>query len=229
MKPFKIRCSSIGHIMAKPKSGASLSVGAMTYCDNWIKTRLFNDRTIMINSPCIAKGNIMEDNSIDFIAQQLGYGFLIKNDEEFEDEYKTGTPDILPRGERIVIDVKNSWDWKTFPLLEDELPNELYRWQVMGYMSLTGCTSAKVIYTLMDTPQYLIEKAARSYCFNQGYDELDPDVYAEFERNMTYPDVPDRYKIKQFVVERNEEDIERIDHVVNDCRKYIDEKIKDYK
>lgn len=229
MKQFKIRCSSIGKIMTEPKKGMALSVGAMSYCDAWIKTQIFNDRRNLYQSPFIAKGNIMEDNSIDFIAERLGYGFLLKNEQYFEDKTKTGTPDIIPVGNDDIVDVKNSWDWQTFPLMADKLPEINYYWQGQGYLDLAKRGHFKVVYVLMDTPQHLIERAARSYCYNNGYEELDIDIYNEFERNMTYDDIPPEYRIKVFEFDKSKEDIQRIDYTVNECRKYIRNRIKELK
>lgn len=171
MKEFKIRCSAIGQIVKKPKTkGALLSDTAKTYCDHWIKEQIFN-RKYSFSNKYTEKGLIVEDNSIDLIADVLGYGFLIKNEQYYENDYLTGTPDILPPNYNVVIDAKNSWDWQTFPYTEKECPNSDYEWQVLGYMDLTNRDFAKIAYTLLDTPDYLIEREAKRYCYNNGYDE----------------------------------------------------------
>ena len=159
----------------------------------------------------------MEDNSIDFIAENLKLGMLIQNTQFFENDFLTGTPDIIIPD--FVFDVKNPWDFSTFPLLETEIPNTDYYWQGQGYMWLTGRKKYKLIYVLSDTPLHLIRKEAYYYCMDNGYDELDDDVYQDFVNKMTYPDVPDHLKIKIFEFERNDEDIERIKERVLVCRK----------
>ena len=41
MNEFKIRCSAINSIMAKPTGKRIISVGAQTYCDKWYKEKIF--------------------------------------------------------------------------------------------------------------------------------------------------------------------------------------------
>ena len=117
MKEFKIRCSQIGKIIGTGK-GNPLTKTAMSYCKTWLKEQLYC-RRYEFRSKYTDKGHIVEDESIDFIGDQLGLGFLIKNDKQFENDYFTGEPDIIPPNIDLVIDAKNSWSWESFPILEE--------------------------------------------------------------------------------------------------------------
>ena len=219
MKEFKIRASQIGKIMTNPISKSeTLSKTTISYLQEWLKEQLYG-RKKEFQSKYTDKGNIMEDNSIDFIAEQLEYGFLVKNEQHFENDYMTGTPDLILKD--LIIDVKNSWDCFTFPLFDTEIPNKDYYWQLQGYMSLTGKNHAKLIYVLSDTPENLIEREAYYYCKNNGYDELDADIYDQFIEKMTYNGISAMLKYKVFDVERNQEDIDKIKKRVVDCKEYI--------
>lgn len=225
---FKIRCSQIGNIMTEPKSKIAkekgyLSETAKTYCDLWIKEHLFN-RKYEFSSKYTQKGNIVEDNSIDFIADQLGIGFAIKNEKFFENDFLTGTPDIILSD--LVIDAKNSWSWDTFPILYDFIPNTDYYWQGQGYMDLTKRMNYKIVYVLSDTPINLIEKEAYKYSIDNGYGAYDEDILSSFIKKMTYPDIPNDIKIKAFEFKYNKEDVDRIYRQVEKCRNYIEHKIK---
>lgn len=220
MKDFKIRCSAISHIMS---ASGKLIEGNKTYCDTWLKEQLYG-RKKEFTSKTTQKGNIVEDNSIDFIADQLDLGFLMKNEIFFEDEYMTGTPDVVIKN--LIIDAKNSWDCFTFPLFEKELPNMAYYWQAQGYMNLTGKSNYKVAYVLSDTPSNLIEREAYWYCKNNGFDDLDMDIYKEFESKMTYPNIPNYLKIKVFDIVRNDDDIQKVKDKVLMCREYIEQRLK---
>ena len=192
METFKIRSSAISGIMTKPKRKDDLiSAGAKTYCKNWYTEKIY-ERTQDVTSKYMDKGNIMEDNSIDFIAKYLNYDRLIKNDEWFENDYMTGTPDVITDNE--IIEVKNSWNCFTFPLLEDNIPTKGYYYQTQGYMHLTGLKKAKLIYTLMDTPEHLIEKEYR---------------------------LEDKYRIKIFEIDYDEDVVNTIIDRVNSCREYL--------
>lgn len=202
------------------RDNPELPEGAKTYCKDWLKGQIYDFRK-EISNKYLDKGNIMEDEAADFIADQLNYGFLIINREEhFSDDYMRGTPDIILKD--VIIDVKNSWSADTFPLFEEVIPNKGYYWQLQGYMSLTGRSKAKLIYCLMDTPLHLIEKEARWDSIRQGYEELEKHVYDKHVQNLTYSNVDNKYKIKVYDIERNDSDIEKIKNRVIECRNYID-------
>lgn len=196
-----------------------LPEGAKTYCKIWLKEQIYN-RGNDFGSKYTEKGNVMEDESIDFIAKMLDYGMLLKNPTSFENEYITGTPDILT-GDGYVFDAKNSWDHETFPMFEPEIPNSDYYWQLQGYMDLTKRNKSKLVYVLSNTPENLIEREARLYCRNYGYEDLDYDIYKKFADRMIYDDIEDKHKIKVFEIERNQSDINFIYDRVKLCRGYI--------
>ena len=232
MKPFKCRSSAIGKITTLPRSkkdreAGLLSKTAQTYVQDWLRGQpeLYN-RKKEFSSKYTYKGNQVEDDSIDFVAEMLDYPFLFKNEEYFENDWIKGTPDVIVSDH--VIDVKNSWNQQTFPLFDTNVSNSDYYWQGQGYMWLTTKSRYKLIYTLMDAPLEQIEKAARMYCY-QNYLDLDlyfDQVYEEHFEQMTYSDVDPKLKIKVFEFERNDSDIELIKKRVEAARVYIDELLK---
>lgn len=197
-----------------------------SYCDLWIKEQIYGRRK-EINTKYMEKGKIQEDVSIDFIADQLEYGFLMKNTEQFEDEYKTGEPDVLPSDDTI-IDAKNSWDFSTFPLFAEDIDPDYYG-QGQVYMDLASRSRYKLAYVLSDTPEHLIKSEASYYLRKNGYGMLEdnPEVLEEFTKRMTYSDIDDKYKIKVFEFEYDRNYIEDLHYRVGLCRKYIKEKTKD--
>ena len=200
------------------RDNPELPTGAKTYCKDWLKGQLLDYQTIFSNK-YTQKGLIMEDESLDFIADNLGFGMLIKNEEYLTNDYIHGTPDV--RLKEMIIDVKNSWDASTFPMFENELPKTDYYWQLQGYMWLDDKPKAKLIYTLMDTPEHLIEREARWYSISQGFEELEQSIYEMFVKNMTYHNIDPKLRIKVYDIERNDSDIEMIKERVIECRKYI--------
>ena len=143
------------------------------------------------------------------VASELGYGSLAKNEESFENDFLTGTPDAIL--EDHIIDVKNSWDCFTFPLFFNNVPNKAYYWQAQGYLALTGLDYYKLIYTLMDTPDELIEKEY----FNSNLD------YDAFAKQYKYSSIDPKYRIKVFEIERADYDIDLIYNRVVECREYL--------
>lgn len=218
MKEFKIRCSAIGQIMPEPKAKKDLlSKSAQTYCQNWLTEQITGQRKEFYSKEML-KGILVEKVAIDFIADQLGFGMLDKNEEWFEDEHMTGTPDVITP--KFIIDNKSPWDAYTMPMFETELPNKDYYWQGQGYMELCKKPLHKVIYTLMDTPDVLVERELRSYCFNNGLDIDDVDM-DEFRQKFRFGHIAPEYRLRQFDVPHDNYAIDKIRERVEQCRMYI--------
>ena len=214
MIEFKQRASSCGLIMGIKGLGKT----GESALKMWLKEQTFNRRK-EFSSKYTQKGNICEDNSIDFIAEMLGFGFLIKNEKYFENDFIKGTPDVILND--LIIDVKNSWDWSTFPFFENEVPNSDYYWQAQCYMELCDIDNYKLIYVLSDTPENIIISEARKYCYQNGIDPEDNDVCDEFIAKMTYSDIEDSKKYKVFDIKRSREDYAKIITRVLEARKYL--------
>lgn len=216
MKKFKIRCSQIGNIMGKKGLGQT----GLSFIDTWAKEQLYN-RKKEFTSKYTMKGNINEDESIDFVSDFLNLGFIVKNGKHFENEFLTGTPDIILPD--LLIDVKNSWDCFTFPFFANKIPNDDYFYQAQGYMELTGINKFKLVYTLTDTPFYLIEHEFKKYCYTNGYELDDTDMLAKFVEKMTYKNIPIEKKIKIFDIEKDTNCINLIKSRVDECQQIINE------
>ncbi len=224
---FKIRCSKISDIMADPTKaeiadGKTLSKGCMTYLDEWIGNLVHESET-ELTSKYLDKGNIMEDDAIDMLADYLDAGMFVKNTEFFENEYTTGTPDV--KTDILIADAKCSWVSKTFPMLKTVLPDKNYDWQVLGYLDITDRKKGIIAYCLLNTPLHLIKSAATSWCYKNGYEGLQQAILDKYIKNMTYDNIPRKYRISTFEVIRNDARIESIHKKVIDCRKYIKQKL----
>ncbi|MDR2148539.1 MAG: hypothetical protein LBE91_19020 [Tannerella sp.] len=216
IKQFKIRCSAIGEIMS---AKGELTQTNKTWLDIWMKEQIYN-RKKEFTSKYTDKGNIMEDHAIDFVAEKLNLGLAFKNDREFENDYLTGTPDLIFPDKNLIIDIKCSWDCFTFPLFGSELPNKDYYYQAQGYMELANIDNYKVAYVLIDTPSSIIEREAWYLSKNSGFDF--EETLEELERKLTYNDVTDPVlKLKTFNVERNRDVVDNIYRKVDKCREYI--------
>mgnify|MGYP001978134333 CR=1 FL=1 len=104
---LKIRCSSIGKIMTNARSKTeTLSKTTISYLEEWTKEQIYSRRK-EIFSKYLDKGNAVEVDSLDFIKTHLNYKQLEKNEESFENDFLTGTPDAIL--DDHIIDVKNSY------------------------------------------------------------------------------------------------------------------------
>jgi hypothetical protein len=193
---FKARASSAGALMVSPRSKTeTLSKTTQTYLQDWAKEQIYGIRK-QIKSKYIDKGLTNEDYAIDQAIKMLDLPFVLKNVESFEDDYFTGTPDIVTDTE--VLDIKCSWDAFTFPLFAEQIPTDDYFYQLQVYMHLTGRKSARLVYVLTDTP---------------------PEM--QWGEIVTYEHVAEKFKIKTFTVDYQPEIIDQLQQRVLAAREYI--------
>ena len=192
--------------------------GMKTYCKEWLKSKIYK-RTKEVTTKYMEKGHFCEEIAIDFLNKRLLTEY-VKNDDMFENDFMTGTPDI---DADCIIDIKNSWDFSTFPLLEEENPKKEYDYQVMGYQKLTGKTDkpGKVAYLLMDAPQHIIQQEAARRAYREGGSW--EDYFSHYHKQLTYGEIDPKYRYKTFDVEYNSDVIEELEHRIEMCRKYIEE------
>lgn len=199
MKTFLARASAANKLLTNPRvKGEVLSETTKIYLKEWAIEQLYGVHK-EIKSKYLDKGNRMEDEAIDKAIQWLDLPFAMKNEESFEDEFFTGTPDLVL--DDMIIDTKCSYDCYTFPLFDSVLPNKDYEIQMQVYMHLTGKRQAKVVYLLLNTP----------------------DDIAPWEQKHDYNDKPSNLRIKSFSVDYDPEVIERLKERVLEARKYINE------
>jgi len=189
MQEFKIRASGAGQVMTNPRTKSELvSKTTLTFVENWLKQQLYGYQQ-EIRSKYIDKGNQLEDLAIDTAIELLNLDFILKNTDTFEDNFFTGTPDLVTEDE--VLDIKCSWDAYTFPLFDDEIPTKDYLYQLQVYMHLTGKEKARLVYVLLDTPETMIYEVKREYghldktlrikTFDVTYD---PEVISELQNRV---------------------------------------------
>ena len=173
------------------------------------------------------KGKLVEEESIMMLSRIDSLTYT-KNDIRFKNEYLTGEPDIIVSkdGSAVkIIDIKSSYDFATLLANIGSPLNSLYRYQVQGYMALTGATEAEVCYCLVNMPQEVInsEKKRLFYALNATTEES-PEYKAQIQRlenNMTFDEIPIQERIVRFQVPRDNELIDKIYKRVLSCRQWL--------
>jgi len=119
-------------------------------CTTYLKEFYANDQE-EIRSKYLDKGISVEDDLIDFAAQQLGYGMAEKNRVRISDEYFDGECDIdFPD---CVVDVKAAWNRKTLHDRVDEGLCVEHEYQLRVYMHLYKKNKGILFTGLMNTPE----------------------------------------------------------------------------
>jgi hypothetical protein len=193
---FKARASASGKLMVNPRSKSeTLSETTKSYVQEWAKEHIYGVKN-EIKSKYLDKGLMLEDTAIDKAIEWLDLPFTIKNEKFFENEYFTGTPDLIVEG--VVYDIKCSWSCFSFPLFENEIPTKDYFYQLQTYMHLTGCKKAVLTYVLLNTPEELT-----------------------YETQHNYDNVSRGFKIKTFEIDYDTEVIEELKNRIINVRDYI--------
>ena len=213
---------TLNELIAKRDAKPELSVGAKTHCKSWLKKQLeIYGRTRDFSNKYTEKGILAEPEAIQIVAKRQGYGTVSKNELSFENEYITGTPDLITTD--WVDDIKNSWDTDTFPLFEPQLPDKdkKYEWQIRCYMELTGKGNGAINYCLIDAPEGLIAQQARKQSYLAGYEEENYEIYAECKQKLTYDDIPMDLRHRRYEFKHDPAAIRQLIEQVKLCRIYI--------
>ncbi len=221
---MKIRCSSIGKIMTNPKTkGETLSQTTKTYLQELAVQEVYGIRK-EFSSRYTDKGNEVEELSIALCNDVLNLGFIYKNEEHFENDWITGTPDV--NTDEILLDVKSSWDATTFPFFDTELKNKDYLYQLQGYLWLTNKTEALLCYCLIDTPLQIVEDEIRREHWKASLIEESLDLRAFVQSKHTFGHIPKEKRLKTFKIVKDDVIIDNIKTRIEECREYYNNLIQ---
>lgn len=223
-----IRSSSVGYLMTEPQSKADKEAGLLSktaqkyLIEVYISEKYGRKKDIQTKQ--MKKGIEAEQDSIDLLSMYLKVPFS-KNDKRFTNDFITGFPDIIDNDR--IIDIKSSYDlWTFLGNIPDKL-DSLYYWQMQSYMWLTNAKSAMITYCLVNTPMSIIEQ--EKYYLLKKMDvatEENPEYVKEaikIEFNMTFDDIDINERVLVFNIERNEDDILKIQHKVEKAREFLSE------
>jgi hypothetical protein len=222
---MKVRCSQIGKIMTNPRTkGERLSQTTKSYIlELAIQEKYGIHKEFW--SRYTDKGNEVEPEAIKLTESVLDVGFIYKNEEQFSNDWVTGKPDV---NTDVLIDVKSSWDAFTFfdKVIENELNNKDYYYQLQGYMWLTDKQEALLCYCLIDTPLQIVEDEIRREHWKQNLISESSDLREFVEDKHTFGHIPKEKRVKTHVVKRDDEVIEAIKTRIEECREYYNNLIQ---
>lgn len=214
---MKFRCSDLDTLMTKSRSKSDpISKTAMKKIREYFIKRDFG-REKMVLTKYMIKGVEQEPVSIDLYNEVFGTK-LNKNQKELENDFITGTPDLV--GDEI-IDIKTSWDIWTFDEIDKKIALNDYKYQVLGYMWLTGIKKGKLAYCLVDMPEHMF--VDEMYKLSFSYKNLtQSELEEKFYYNYHFGDIAPEKKVKTFEVEWNEEEIENIKNKITLAREALE-------
>ncbi len=217
---LKIRCSAIGKIMTNARSKSEvLSKTCKSYLQELAIEEMYGIKK-EFSSRYTDKGIEVERTSIDLVQDNCDFGFMYKNEEHFENDYLTGTPDV--NTDNILLDVKSSYDATTFPWFEEEIPNKDYYYQLQGYMALCNKRKSVLAYCLVNTPFQIVEDEVRRAHWQEHLIDESEELRADVEARHNFDHIPPEKRIKTFEVRYDKDVIKAIYERIKECRKYYE-------
>jgi len=228
---FKIHPSQLGKIMTEARSKSDLwsetAKGHLLEC--WV-TKTYG-RYKDVTNKYLEKGTLAEEDSIDLYSL-VKKQYFEKNKETISNEYFIGTPDLYLGKSileaEVIIDLKTSWDIFTFYANMHKPLNKDYWWQLQAYIDMTGAKTARLVYCLVNTPVHLVEDEKKKLMWRMGV--IDPDNNEKYqeacqkiELNSYYDDIPEDDRYIDFIVDRDDEAIERAHKKVIQAREFLNE------
>ena len=237
MRDILFRCSSIGKLMTEPMSidaslrtpdveaiirktkrsdeekevlatlkKKTLSETAKTYIRELVSQEIFGVDFDIGGKP-IEKGIEVEAESIGLLNRVRGLR-LQKNTRRLDNGFITGECDLFDATRRRGHDIKSSWSIATFPILPSACVDQLYEWQMRGYMMLWDADEWEVNYCLVDTPERLL-----------GYEPLQLHIVSH---------IPEHMRLTTWTVTRDAQKEAAILEKVELARAYFREVVREF-
>ena len=221
---WKVRASGSSKIMSK---SGKITLGVETYLKEQYNliARGFKDD---FSSKYTEKGNWKEQDNLDVISNTIlkDYKFpIISNKETKSNDYIVGTCDIYLKPISTIIDAKNNWSWKSF---DDADLSEIYEYQLRSYMSIWGCESAVLFYTLLNLPDHMISDMERKmfYSENKWATMESPEYIVACDllrENWNFEKFDIKYRYKAFAIKRDLDIEQKMFNSVKSCRVWLNE------
>jgi len=174
----------------------------------------------------IRKGLYAEEESISLLSRVTG-NFYTKNEERRKNDFIQGECDLL--GDNVILDVKTSWDLKTF--MNGDL-SDLYEWQLRCYMELWDVDNAILAYCLVDSPEAMVINDCQRLHYE--FNSLNPDygdndelwnLYTkecdQIRKNLIISDrVPENERVKLYIIKRDKALMDQLYERISHARDY---------
>ena len=218
---YKFRCSALPNLMVKPRNkGDILSQTAMTYLNElWIQ-EVYGRQKYDTANKYTAKGIQCESDSLDLVSQLYKKTYF-KNTKQYENDWITGTPDVVASD--LLIDIKTNWDIWSFNKSDMAYAEKTYYAQLLGYMWLTGKKDGEIVFTLIYTPDDIIQDELYRLSFKLPELSTSDDLTNEVKRNYIYDDIPKIQRIKNYGFTYSTEFEEALKEKITAGRAYMNE------
>lgn len=156
-KPLTLKqVETLGGLLARKNDKCKLTDSSKKYLEKLVYEAL-TKRSSRIKAKYLDKGIQREDKSITTYSNVLDT-LLLKNKERKTNAFFNGECD---NAQGIIRDIKTSWSYESFPLMDLSIKNKGYEWQLDCYMDLWNLKKSELVYVLVDTPTRLLNDEAK--------------------------------------------------------------------
>lgn len=209
--------ADLDDLVAKRDADFKFGETALSYIrDCWLRNEYGYDEPVFTNE--ILKGLLCEDEAIGVLTRQVPGPFRVKNEESYENDWFTGTPDVVL--DDAIEDVKCSWTIKTY--FDVQHPSATYYAQGQVYMDLTGRDTFRLCHVLLPTPESIVLEEQKRFYFRFNCDEDDPnyiDIYNRLAVMHNVSRIPEDQRIKVFEFHREDVYLMKLRKRVEQARK----------
>jgi len=205
--------------LEKIKDIPNLSETCKSYLSDVYTAVVYGRKTEDIRSKYLEKGLLLEEDAITNYCLLTGE-FHKKNKERKRNNWIEGENDFYT--EEWINDIKVNWSVFQFNRIASKPMKKGYKWQLQGYMWLWEVPRARLIYSLVDTPEHLIKIEEKKLLYDFVGSEQDyKDACEELRHNHIYTDIPLDKKVRTLEMATSEDDVIKIIKRVEDCRWYL--------
>lgn len=171
----------------------------------------------------LEKGNLLESPSIQVISNMDNIRY-IKNEVKKTNDYLVGIPDIVDEEHGKIIDIKASWNLKTFLSARNGLDDK-YWFQAQGYMDLFNVETSEICFVLLNTPDEIVQREFSKIVTSFVLGEITKEAYDEKMTNlsgaMVYNNIPIKRRVLRYRVDRDKTIMPIIYKNVEKCRDFL--------
>lgn len=221
---FLFRCSSLPTLMVNGRSKSELlsETAKSALREIWIR-EVYGREKYDTSNKYTEKGIMCEPDAMDLVRKVTRQAYF-KNKEEFKNEYVSGTPDIVvSKGatESHVKDIKTSWNIWTFQNVDEASAYKAYYFQLLGYMWLTGARTSELVFCLVNTPEIIMNDELYKLSFRFPEMNESDEKMEKFKKNYIFDDIPAKLRVKSFMIEYSEDDVNLLKERLSAAREYL--------
>lgn len=214
---YRFRASSLPNLLTNGRSKDEvLSMTTKTYLrELWIKETFGREKFVI--TKYMTKGITVESDSLDLLQKATNVTYF-KNKKKLENEFITGTPDVIETD--FILDIKSSWDLWSFAGVDQDTAYKNYFGQLLGYMWLTGKKKSQLSYCLVNTPEVQIQNELYKLTMSGIIDDTNEDQ-EKAKMSYLFDDIPADMRIKTYHFDFDEEVQSKLIERIGAAREYL--------